>query len=103
MLLEGQSADAHANHPESSPMVERASRGRTRMRLLTYQLACLTLVSGPRWCVLCESGDGWFKLVQDFPLDRKNDAEAMLSRILRDEQQVGNVAASDRRIFHHPV
>jgi hypothetical protein len=73
------------------------------MRVVSYQLAKLMTTKGERWCILLDIGDNWFKLVQDFPQDRKDDAEGVLDQILLDRNEVGDISASKRRTFHHQV
>ena len=59
--------------------------------------------NGKRWCILSDIGDCWFKVVQDFAPDRKNEAEMALDRILMDRNGVGDVSASTGRTFHHQI
>ena len=74
------------------------------MRVIKYQLAKLMKGDGERWCILSDIGDGWFKVVQDFPPEREDEAEAVLNRILLDRNGVGDMAASTtQRTFHHRI
>ena len=73
------------------------------MKILRYQLIRMTLETGERWCILSDAGGGWFKMVQDFPVDMGSQAQAALDIILMDRNRVGDVAASRPSLSPHLV
>jgi hypothetical protein len=75
-----------------------------------FQMARLIVVGEERWCILLTTGDGWLKIVSDFPVEDDGAAREALQRIIDRAGNTRDVPAvsiertpGDRTIFHHPV
>jgi len=71
----------------------------------TFQIAALVLRGIERICILTDAGDGWIKVVLDFPPHARDQAEKALAGILQRTAGFGRSPATEskKRTFHHPI